>query len=72
MRSVMSSDGVSGWVNDEDTKRAYGTEDDAYRVFSKILAAGCPPADWNALIKECHAASARTSELNTLLTDMLG
>ncbi|MGA8096760.1 MAG: type II toxin-antitoxin system YhaV family toxin [Steroidobacteraceae bacterium] len=51
-----------GWVNDEDTKRAYGTKDDAYRVFS-MLAAGHPPDDWNALIKECHAcAHARQSE----------
>jgi toxin YhaV len=38
-----------GWVNDEDTKPAYGTKDDAYRVFSKMLAAGHPPDDWNAL-----------------------
>ena len=60
-----------GWVNDEDTKRAYGTKDDAYRVFSKMLATGHPPDDWNALIKESQAASARTTELNTLLTDML-
>ncbi len=60
-----------GWVNDEDTKRAYGTKDDAYRVFSKMLAAEHPPDDWNALIKECHAASARTTELNTLLTETL-
>jgi hypothetical protein len=42
-----------GWVNDEDTKRAYGAKDDAYRVFSKMLAPGHPPNDWNALIKKC-------------------
>ena len=30
-----------------------------------------PPKDWNALFKECHAASARTTELKTLLTETL-
>lgn len=60
-----------GWVNDEDTKRAYGLKNDAYRVFSKMLAAGQPPDDWNVLIKECRAASVRTSELTTLLTDTM-
>lgn len=60
-----------GWVNDEDTKRAYGAKDDAYRVFSKMLATGHPPDDWHALIKECAAASARTTELKTLLTETL-
>ena len=60
-----------GWVNDEDTRRTYGAKDDAYRVFSKMLAAGHPPSDWNALIKECRAASVRTSELKTPLTEMM-
>ena len=60
-----------GWVNDEDTKRAYGAKGDAYRVFSKMLAAGHPPDDWSVLIKECRAASVRMSELKTLLTDTL-
>ena len=60
-----------GWVNDEDTKRACDAKGDAYRVFSKMLAAGHPPDDWNVLIKECRAASVRTSELQTLLTDTL-
>jgi toxin YhaV len=60
-----------GWVNDEDTKRTCDAKGDAYRVFSKMLAAGHPPDDWNVLIKECRAASVRTSELQTLLTDTL-
>jgi toxin YhaV len=60
-----------GWVNDEDTKRSYGAKDDAYRVFSRMLTAGHPPNDWNTLIRECHAASARTTELKTLLTETL-
>jgi toxin YhaV len=28
------------WVNDEDTKRAYESNDDAYRVFRKMLESG--------------------------------
>jgi len=27
---------------------------DPYRVFSKMLARGCPPDDWEALIKRSH------------------
>lgn len=42
---------VYGWVNDEDTKRAYDSQVDAYRVFQKRLAAGDPPTDWSDLIQ---------------------
>ena len=37
---------VFAWVNDEDTKRAYGSDDDAYKIFKKMLAGGHPPDDW--------------------------
>jgi len=30
---------VYAWVNDQDTKRAYESSNDAYRVFGKMLAA---------------------------------
>ncbi len=40
---------VYGWVNDEATKRAYGSATDAYKVFSAKLAKGSPADDWNAL-----------------------
>lgn len=60
-----------GWVNDEDTRRAYGAKDDAYRVFSKMLASGHPPDDWNALLQECRAASARTAGLPPLLSRVM-
>ncbi|HEY3048496.1 MAG TPA: type II toxin-antitoxin system YhaV family toxin [Polaromonas sp.] len=43
---------IYGWVNDEDTKRAHESVDDAYRVFRKMLENGHPPADWNALLAE--------------------
>lgn len=41
---------VIAWVNDEDTKRAYESDDDAYRVFRKMLDRGNPPDDWDALV----------------------
>ncbi|WP_417251901.1 type II toxin-antitoxin system YhaV family toxin [Castellaniella sp.] len=43
---------VLAWVNDTDTKRAYESEDDAYRVFTKMLDSGHPPDDWDQLLKE--------------------
>jgi toxin YhaV len=43
---------VLAWVNDEDTKRAYESNDDAYRVFRKMLHSGHPPNDWNELLAE--------------------
>lgn len=42
---------VYAWVNDEDTKRAYGSKSDAYHVFKKMLNSGHPPTDWNELLK---------------------
>ena len=41
---------VMAWVNDEDTKRAYESDDDAYRVFRKMLDRGNPPDGWDALV----------------------
>ena len=41
---------IYGWVNDESTKRAYGSKTDAYRTFQKRLAAGNPPTDWSDLM----------------------
>ena len=42
---------VYAWVNDEDSKRTYGSKTDAYAVFKKMLDNGNPPDDWNALLK---------------------
>ncbi|ANN66710.1 type II toxin-antitoxin system YhaV family toxin [Bordetella bronchialis] len=41
---------VFAWVNDEETKRAYESNDDAYRVFRKMLERGKPPDDWGGLL----------------------
>jgi toxin YhaV len=43
---------VFAWVNDEDSKRAYDSNTDAYRVFKKMLESGNPPNDWKTLLKE--------------------
>jgi len=63
---------VYGWVNDDATKRAYGSATDGGRVFSAMLAKGNPPDDWNALKATCDAdVAAQTHDLigraNTLL-----
>jgi toxin YhaV len=45
---------VFAWVNDEDTKRAYQSDDDAYRVFRQMLESGHPPDDWDQLLAEAR------------------
>jgi len=41
-----------GWVNDEESLRAYGSKTDAYLVFKKMLESGRVPNDWDELIAE--------------------
>lgn len=50
---------VIAWVNDEDTKRAYESADDAYRVFRRMLDNGRPPSDWTKLLAEARAEGER-------------
>lgn len=52
---------VFAWVNDENSKRAYDSNTDAYRVFKKMLESGNPPDSWNDLLKE---AKSETDRLN--------
>lgn len=47
---------VLAWVNDEDTKRAYESSDDACRVFRKMLESGHPPDDLSQRLTESRAA----------------
>jgi toxin YhaV len=56
---------VYAWVNDDDTKRAYESSDDAYRVFRKMIDTGHPPDDWDTLLKEARTASKRMSRLKS-------
>lgn len=50
---------VYAWVNDEASKRAYSSKTDSYRVFERMLASGRPPNDWNALLAQAKAESAK-------------
>jgi toxin YhaV len=54
---------VYAWVNDEDTKRAYDSADDAYRAFRRMLDSGRPPSDWGRLLAEAGAGSERLRRL---------
>lgn len=58
---------VLGWVNDTDTKRAYDSKTDAYRVFQLMLARGQPPDDWGELLQEAEQASDRLRQLTSRL-----
>jgi len=50
---------VFAWVNDENSKRAYDSNTDAYLVFKKMLESGHPPDDWNDLLKEAKGETNR-------------
>lgn len=53
---------VYAWVNDAQTKRAYGSVDDAYRVFRKMLDSGHPPDDWDQLLSQARAEMLRMQQ----------
>ena len=55
---------VLGWVNDEQSKRAYGSKSDAYRVFQAMLASGHPPDDWEELLQEAMQGSGRFKQVS--------
>lgn len=63
---VLSKVIVLAWVNNEDTKRAYESSDDAYRVFRRMLESGHPPGDWTQLLAEARAESVRLQRFATL------
>lgn len=54
---------VLGWVNDQQSKRAYGSKNDAYRVFQAMLASGHPPNDWDELLQEAMQDSGRINQI---------
>ena len=60
---------VFAWVNDGDdeTRRAFESSDDAYRVFKKMLEGGHPPDDWGQLLKEAQSATGRLKGVVDLL-----
>lgn len=53
---------VLAWVNDDDSKRAYESSDDAYRVFRRMLSSGHPPDDWEQLLGEAQSDTKRLLE----------
>ncbi|MBS0507760.1 MAG: type II toxin-antitoxin system YhaV family toxin [Proteobacteria bacterium] len=61
---------VFAWVNDEDTKRAYESNDDAYRIFRKMLASGHPPDDWDQLLNEAQPTAARLQSSMAALKEL--
>lgn len=54
---------VYAWLNDEATKRAVESADDAYRVFRRMLDRGRPPSDWDQLLAEAKAEAERLARL---------
>ena len=40
---------IFGWLNDEESLRAYGSKTDAYAVFAKKLDSATPPTTWTDL-----------------------
>ena len=46
---------IYAWVNDDDSKRTYGSKNDAYAVFRKMLEAGNSPDSWDELLSQCSA-----------------
>jgi toxin YhaV len=59
---------VLGWVNNTDSKRAYGSKSDAYRVFQAMLSRGQPPNDWHQLLQEAEPVTGRLQQLNDRLS----
>jgi len=59
---------VLAWVNDESSKRAYESDEDAYRVFRKMLQSGHPPDDWTALLAEATAEKLRLQQASAANT----
>lgn len=55
---------VFAWVNDEGTRRAYESKDDAYRVFRRMLKRGHPPDDWDQLLAEAQVVEVRLRPLS--------
>lgn len=56
---------VFAWVNDESSKRAYESRDDAYRIFRHMLERGQPPNDWSQLLAEARFEEKRLQQLST-------
>ncbi|WP_121970455.1 type II toxin-antitoxin system YhaV family toxin [Leptolyngbya sp. BC1307] len=54
---------VFGWVNDPETKWAYDSKTDAYRLFKKMIERGNPPNDWDDLLSAAQSESCRLEKI---------
>ncbi len=54
---------VLAWVNDEDSKRSYGSSTDAYQVFKKMLESNHPPDNWSNLLEEAKSETNRLERI---------
>lgn len=59
------------WVNDENSKRAYGSKTDAYLVFKKMLESGDPPNSWDTLLQNA-TDEAQIERLEQVTTQYVG
>lgn len=56
---------VYAWVNDENSRRAYGSNTDAYLVFQKMLDNDNPPDNWDDLLKQAENETERLKKAAT-------
>lgn len=61
---------IFAWVNDEKTKRTYGSKTDAYQVFKKMIDNGNPPNNWDELMKNAREESDRLEQLSQEITKL--
>lgn len=54
---------VLAWVNDEDSKRSYGSSTDAYQVFKKMLESNHPPDSWSNLLESAKSETNRLERI---------
>ncbi|NES22309.1 MAG: type II toxin-antitoxin system YhaV family toxin [Symploca sp. SIO3E6] len=54
---------VFAWVNDDQSKRSYESNKDAYYVFKKMLYGGAPPNNWDSLVEEAMGEASRLSSI---------
>lgn len=59
---------VFAWCNDENTKRAYESDDDAYRTFRKMLENGNPPNTFDELLLQARQNNHRLNNIQSSLT----
>lgn len=50
------------WLNDDNTLRKAGSQNDPYAVFHRMLERGAPPSDWVALMRACEPMTAEANE----------